>query len=40
MLGGVGVWLGLAAGLTCAAALMLRRWMRRERLGLLNPGIA
>ena len=36
-LGGTGVWIGLAAGLTCAAALMLSRWSRRERLGLVRP---
>lgn len=36
-LGGQGVWLGLAAGLTCAAAMLLLRWTRRERLGLLMP---
>ncbi|MBC7158816.1 MAG: MATE family efflux transporter [Porphyrobacter sp.] len=34
-LAGLGVWLGLAAGLTCTAALMLRRWHRRAPLGLL-----
>ncbi|WP_336979521.1 MATE family efflux transporter [Altererythrobacter fulvus] len=34
-LAGVGVWIGLAVGLVVVAALMLRRWMRRERLGLL-----
>ncbi|KPL68870.1 multidrug transporter [Erythrobacter sp. SG61-1L] len=32
---GTGVWIGLAVGLAVVAALMLRRWMRRERLGLL-----
>jgi len=32
---GLGVWIGLAAGLTCAAVLLLVRWQRRERLGLL-----
>ena len=37
-LGGIGVWLGLAAGLTCAAVLMVWRWIGRERLGLLGPG--
>ncbi len=35
-LAGLGVWLGLAAGLTCTAALMLRRWHRRAPLGLLS----
>ena len=39
-LGGVGVWLGLAAGLTCAAFFMLWRWTGRERLGLLRPGVS
>ena len=32
--GGVGIWTGLAAGLGVVAALMIARWMRRERLGL------
>ena len=31
---GVGVWVGLATGLACAAVLLLNRWMQRERLGL------
>ena len=35
--GGVGIWWGLLAGLATAAALLLRRWRARERLGLL-PG--
>ena len=33
---GIGVWIGLAAGLTCAAVLLLRRWHRRGALGLLS----
>ena len=33
--GGVGIWTGLAAGLAVVALLMLARWSRRERLGLL-----
>jgi MATE family multidrug resistance protein len=33
--GGVGIWTGLALGLTIVAVLMLSRWSRRERLGLL-----
>ena len=33
-LGGTGVWIGLASGLTMAAALLLWRWSRRETLGL------
>ena len=31
---GVGVWIGLATGLTVAAALLGWRWHRREALGL------
>ena len=31
---GVGVWIGLAIGLTCAALLLTWRWHRREALGL------
>ena len=34
-LDGVGIWLGLALGLGIVAALVLVRWMWRERLGLL-----
>lgn len=33
-LAGVGIWIGLATGLTVAAALLVWRWMRRDRLGL------
>ena len=33
--GGVGIWTGLALGLAIVAVLMLSRWMRRERLGLI-----
>ena len=33
-LGGVGIWIGLAAGLATVAALLVRRWHRRDRL---NP---
>jgi multidrug resistance protein, MATE family len=33
--GGVGVWTGLAVGLATAAVLMMTRWSRRERLGLI-----
>jgi len=36
-LGGLGVWLGLLAGLVVVAALLMWRWYRREALGLL-PG--
>jgi MATE family multidrug resistance protein len=32
---GLGVWLGLATGLVVVAVLLLRRWSRRDRLGLL-----
>ncbi|QFU17858.1 MATE family efflux transporter [Microvirga thermotolerans] len=31
---GVGIWIGLAAGLATVASLMLWRWLRRDRLGL------
>ena len=34
-LGGVGIWLGLASGLAVVAVLMVARWARRERLGLV-----
>jgi MATE family multidrug resistance protein len=33
---GAGVWIGLAAGLFFAAALLLSRWSRRDRLGLTD----
>ena len=33
---GVGVWIGLATGLTVAAALLIWRWAARDRLGLTN----
>ncbi len=36
---GLGVWLGLATGLVCAAALLTWRWHRREALGLTRPGV-
>ena len=32
---GLGVWIGLAMGLLFVASLMLWRWSRRERLGLV-----
>lgn len=35
---GVGVWIGLAAGLAVVALLMISRWMLRERLGLVKFG--
>jgi MATE family multidrug resistance protein len=34
-LDGVGLWLGLAVGLAAVAVLMLARWQRRMRLGLV-----
>ena len=34
--GGVGIWIGLATGLGVVAVLMLIRWLKRERLGLLD----
>ena len=34
-LSGVGIWLGLASGLAVVAVLMLRRWLNRQKLGLL-----
>jgi len=34
---GLGIWIGLAVGLIVVAGLLLRRWNRRERLGLV-PG--
>jgi MATE family multidrug resistance protein len=34
--GGVGIWSGLAAGLAVVSVLMLVRWTRRERLGLVT----
>lgn len=35
---GVGIWLGLAAGLLAVSALLLRRWMHRAQIGLLPTG--
>jgi MATE family multidrug resistance protein len=35
--GGVGIWLGLAAGLAIVAVLIMLRWQRRTRIG-LAPG--
>jgi MATE family multidrug resistance protein len=34
---GVGIWIGLAAGLAIVAVLMTARWSMRERLGLTHP---
>ena len=36
-LAGVGVWIGLAAGLVVVACALLWRWRARERLGLVGP---
>lgn len=36
-LAGVGVWSGLATGLLVASILLLRRWIRRDALGLVPP---
>ena len=33
-LAGVGIWLGLATGLAAVSALMISRWLRRDKLGL------
>jgi MATE family multidrug resistance protein len=33
---GLGIWTGLATGLAVVAVLMITRWMRRERLGLVR----
>lgn len=33
---GVGIWIGLAAGLGVAAVLLTARWMMRERIGLVE----
>lgn len=34
-LGGIGIWIGLSVGLVVVAVLMIRRWVRREALGLV-----
>jgi multidrug resistance protein, MATE family len=34
-LAGIGIWFGLATGLAVVAVLMIRRWIRREVLGLI-----
>jgi multidrug resistance protein, MATE family len=33
---GIGIWIGLASGLAVVAGLMLWRWLRRDRLGLVT----
>jgi len=35
-LGGVGIWIGLATGIGIVAVLMIRRWHRRDALGLVD----
>jgi MATE family multidrug resistance protein len=35
-LSGLGIWIGLATGLAVVASLMLWRWIRRDRLGLVT----
>jgi MATE family multidrug resistance protein len=37
---GIGVWIGLAVGLVIVSALLLWRWHRRERLGLVPAASA
>ena len=34
---GVGIWIGLAAGLAFVAVVLVIRFAMRERLGLLRP---
>jgi MATE family multidrug resistance protein len=34
-LAGTGIWIGLAVGLVVVAVLLIHRWNRRARLGLL-----
>jgi multidrug resistance protein, MATE family len=36
--GGIGIWIGLATGLVVVATLLVARWLRRDRLGLLATG--
>lgn len=36
--GGIGIWIGLATGLVVVAALLVARWLRRDRLGLTALG--
>jgi MATE family multidrug resistance protein len=37
---GSGIWIGLSVGLIVVAALLLRRWLQRERLGLMKESRA
>jgi MATE family multidrug resistance protein len=39
-LAGNGIWIGLSVGLAVVALLLLVRWLRRDRLGLLDAGRA
>ena len=34
---GLGVWIGLASGLAIVSALLIARWIRRDRLHLTLP---
>jgi MATE family multidrug resistance protein len=36
---GIGIWIGLAAGLAVVALLLSLRWMARHRLGLVPPAM-
>jgi MATE family multidrug resistance protein len=36
-LAGEGIWIGLAAGLAAVSIMLTLRWIRRERLGLVQP---
>ncbi len=37
---GIGIWIGLSAGLAVVAVLLLWRWLRRDRLGLMGKAIS
>jgi MATE family multidrug resistance protein len=39
-LAGAGIWIGLAIGLAAVAVMLTVRWLLRQRLGLLPPGVA
>ena len=36
-LGGLGLWIGLALGLTAVAAMLFVRWRAKERAGFVKP---
>ncbi|MBB6467915.1 MATE family efflux transporter [Aminobacter carboxidus] len=36
---GVGIWIGLSAGLAVVSVLLLWRWLRRDRLGLMHQPV-